>query len=149
MDRHRKIAGSPVRTANEVWTVITNLVVVTLDRSPDIDGRDVRRTLDAFGAAGRALIAAGKLNTASITLVAVPLRLAIHTVSGEDAFRALEDENLNPVPGASTAADWILHVPRPDGLAALVDEVVQGITHVSTDRPDVTEATKTTTMINL
>jgi len=149
MDRNREIAGSPVRTAGETWTTITELVAATLDWSPNIDGHDVRRTLNAVGAAGRALVAAGKLNTQPLTLVVASLRLAIRTVSGEDAFRALDDENPNPVPGAATATDWVLHIPRPDGLAALIDEVVQDVSHISLDPPGVKEEARTSHAINL
>ena len=132
MDRHREIAASPVRTVGAAWTAITDLAVSTLDQSPNIDGGDVRRTFDAVAAAGHALVAGGQLNDQPLILAAAPLQLAFRTVSGEGAFRTLEDENLNPVPGAATASDWMLYLPRPAGLAALVDEVAAGVAHVST-----------------
>ena len=59
MARHRDIAASPVRTAAEVWGVIRELIAVTLDRSDEIDGDEVRRALDGAAPAGTALVAAG------------------------------------------------------------------------------------------
>ena len=134
MDRRREIAASPIRTAHEAWTTITELITGTLERSPDIDGQRVRQTLDALTPAALALVAPGYLERQPLTLIAEPLCLTINTVSGDAAFRVFEDENLNPVPGAATAIDWTLHVPRPEGLATLIDNTVVGLTNVSTEQ---------------
>lgn len=135
MARHRDIAASPVRTAAEAWAIIRELIAITLDRSDEIDGDDVRRALDGAAPAGTALVAAGYTGTADITVVAAPLHLTIRTVSGTDAFKAEEDENLNAVPGAATAQDWMVYLPSPAGLAALVEDVAAGSAHLSADPP--------------
>lgn len=133
MTRHRDIAASPVRTAFETWETIANLIVSTLERSPDLDGADIRHTLDSLTPVGLALVAPGHLDRQPLTLTAAPLHLTINTRSGEEALRALEEENLNPVPGAATASNWMLYIPRPDGIAALIDEITSDLTRVSTD----------------
>lgn len=141
MARHRDIAASPVRTAAETWTVVRELIADTLDRSDVIDGDQVRRVLDAAAPAGVALIAAGYTGTADVTVVAPPLRLTIRTVAGTDAFKAEADENLNPVPGAATATEWIVHLPKPAGLSSLIDEAVDTSTHLSAEPPPMEVAT--------
>lgn len=133
--RHRDIAGSPVRTATEIWNVISELIAVTLDRSDEIDADEVRRALDAGAPAGTALIAAGYACSADITVVADPLRLTIRTVSGTDAFRTEADENLNPVPGAATAQGWTVYLPNPAGLGELIEDVVAGTEHLRIGPP--------------
>lgn len=135
MARHRDIAASPVRTAAETWDVIRDLIAATLGRSEHIDGELVRRVLDDAAPAGTALVAAGYTGGADITLVAAPLRLTIRTVGGSEAFKAHADENLNPVPGAATAQDWTVYLPRPAGLSALVDDVIGGAEHLSSGPP--------------
>ena len=135
MARHRDIAASPVRTAAEAWGIISELIAITLDRSDEIDGADVRRTLNGVAPAGTALVAAGYTCADDVTVVAAPLRLTIRTVAGTDAFKAEADENLNPVPGAATAQDWKVYLPRPSGLGSLVDEVVAASEHLSAEPP--------------
>jgi hypothetical protein len=133
MTRHRDIAASPVRTAFQTWETIANLIVSTLERSPDLDTADIRHTLNLLAPVGLALVAAGHLDRQPLTLTAAPLHLTINTRSGEEALRALEEENLNPVPGAATATSWMLYLPRPDGITALIDDITSDLTNVSTD----------------
>lgn len=135
MERHRDIAASPARTTGAAWDAITDLVAETLGRSPAIDGAIVRAAFGSVAPAGQALIAAGYLDKLRITVVASPLRLTIGTVSGEAAFRALDDETAGSVPGAATAESWMAYLPRPSGLARLIDEVAEGIAEVSTAEP--------------
>lgn len=143
MARRRDIAGSPVRTAGATWTAITELIAVTLGRSSAIEAEAVREALRTVAPAGHALVAGGHLDRARLTVVASPLYLTIGTVSGEGAFRASEEENLSPVPGAADAQAWNLYLPRPAGLGELLDEVADGIDHISTGSPpDEDEATR-------
>jgi hypothetical protein len=51
-------------------------------------------------------------------LVAASLHLSITTVSGDRALTL--DENLALVPGAASATSWILYLPTPDPVGALV-----------------------------
>lgn len=149
MIRHRDISASPVRTAYEAWTVISKLVTDTLERSPSIDAPSARRTLERLTTAGLALIAPGHLDRQPLTLVAEPLRLTIGTVSGELAFRALEYENLNPVPGAANATDWVLYIPCPDPLAPLIDSVVDGLEKVSSESPPSAEVVESASSVKV
>lgn len=153
MSRHRDIAASPMRTAQETWAVMTELIALTLERSTEIDTGAASRTLDALSPVAFALVAPGHLERQPLTLVAQPLRLTICTISGERAFRAFEDENLNPVPGAATATDWTLHVPCPEALASLIDSVVGELENVSSNSPpnenNVASGTSTNLTIDL
>lgn len=135
MQRRRDIAASPVRTAAETWTTIRDLVADTVGRSETIDRESVVAEVDSATPAAIALVAGGHTDRLDITLVAAELQLAVRTVSGTDAFRALGDENLNAVPGAATAETWMLHLPRPEGLAELIDDVIAENSHLSTDQP--------------
>ena len=135
MERHRDIAASPARTVGATWDAITDLVAETLGRSPMIDSAVVRQAFGSIAPGGQALVAAGYLDKLRITVVASQLRLTIGTVSGEAAFRALEDEPVGPVPGATTAEFWTAYLPSPDGLARLIEEVVEGIANISTAEP--------------
>lgn len=110
-------------------------MVATLDRSDAIAGSDVRDALESIAPAGCALVASGNLDRVVLTVIAEPLRLTIGTISGELAFKALDDENLNDVPGASTAEAWTIYLPATGGLAPLVNEVVDGVAGVATSPP--------------
>lgn len=142
MARRRQIAASPVRSAAEAWGVIGDLVASTLSKSPAITDTEVKGVMDALAPAGIALVASGYTESKPIHVVACPLYLTMTTVGGEDAFSAMDDENLNPVPGAATADEWTVYLPKPDGLSALVEEVVRGVDHASTDDPPTEPATK-------
>lgn len=70
MQRHRDLAGSPVRSASEVWTTLSQLIVDTLVRSPHITESQITTALAAAAPAGMMLTAAGHLESNSIVLVA-------------------------------------------------------------------------------
>lgn len=152
MQRRRDLAASPVRTAAETWTTLCDLVADTLDRSASIDRESVVTELDRATPAGVALVAGGHTDRLDVTLVAADLRLTVRTVSGADAFRALDDENLNAVPGAATAENWALHLPRPEALAGLIDDVIADTSHLGTGQPstnDESEDQATAALIDL
>lgn len=135
MARHRTLAASPVRSAAEVWDKASDLVATTLAKSDSITEVDVRSVFDTLRAAGHALVAGGHLDREPITVVAEPLRLTVGTATGTNAFAALEAENDSPVPGAATATQWTVHLPRPSGLASLINEVAAGVDHATSDDP--------------
>ena len=58
-----------------------------------------------------------------LVLVAGELWLEITAVSGSAALSL--EENLNPVPGAASASDWMLHVPQVEPMAKLVRVTVK------------------------
>lgn len=135
MSRHRDIAASPARNPAQAWDVVCDLLASTLSRSPNLDQATIATSLSSIVSAGRALVATGALTREPLTLVAEPLRLTISTVESDGALDLLEDENLNPVPGAATATDWTLYLPAPDGLANLVVSDAAGVPHVSIEPP--------------
>ncbi|MCP4308652.1 MAG: hypothetical protein GY788_28020 [bacterium] len=135
MSRHREVAASPARNAGEAWAAIGELVATTLDRSSRIDPQDVYDAFAALVPVGRALVSGGHLDRDAMTVVAEPLFLSINCVSGESALSVIDSENANPVPGAATALDWMIYLPRPTGLVALIDDVVEGMEHISTEEP--------------
>lgn len=142
MARHRVIAGSPARTAAETWATIGALVSATLGKSSSIAETAVSAVMGDLAPAGLALVASGHLQATPLTVVADPLYLAIATVEGTDALSAIDEENLNPVPGAATATDWTIYLPTPIGLSALVLDVVACSDHASADSPPAEPATK-------
>lgn len=141
MQRRRDFAGSPVRSASTVWDAISQLVIDTLVRSPHISEHQVTTALDAAAPAGTMLIAAGYLESYPVILVADELELSLFTVSGTSAFSV--DENLNPVPGAGNADDWILHLPTPEPIGSSIATQISGVAHLSSESPD---AAATSTM---
>jgi len=144
MARHRSIAASPVRTAAETWDVISTLVVDTLDKSPVLAGT-VAGVMRDLTPAGLALVASGYLGSNPLTLVAEPLYLTITTTEGAAAISGVEEENLNPVPGGTTATDWMIYLPTPAGLAGLVQDVVSVSVHASAAAPPAEPDTKEAT----
>lgn len=133
MQRRRELAASPARSAAETWRAVIDLVSATLDRSPHLDGSSVRKAMEKLAPAGIALVAAGHLERQPLTLIASPLALDISTVSGEKAFDVLNEESSDGVGGAATATVWTVHLPRPEGLADLIDEVVNDVEQATTD----------------
>lgn len=135
MTRRRLIAASPVRTAATTWEAVADVVARSLGRSSSIAASDVRGVFERLSGAGVALVAGGHLDRTPLTVVASPLRLEVQTVSGEEAFSALAEENPNPVSGASTAESWKVYLPNPPGLAPLLKEALEGIAEASTGDP--------------
>jgi hypothetical protein len=142
MARHRAIAGSPARTAGETWATISTLVADTLGKSSSITESAVTTVMNDLSPAGLALVASGHLQKHPLTVVAEPLYLTITTVEGEEAFSAMDEENLSPVPGATTATTWKVYLPSPVGLSDLVAEVVAGSEHASAASPPSESVTK-------
>lgn len=133
MQRRRDLAASPVRSASEVWTTLSQLIIDTVTRSPHIPQSQVSTALTAAGPAGMMLTAAGHLERDAIVLIAGDLHLSVGTVSGDMAFSV--EENLNPVPGAADARDWTLHLPTPEPIGASISALVSGVAHLSTEPP--------------
>lgn len=138
MQRRRDLAGSPVRSASEVWTTLSQLVVDTVTRSPHIPESQVSTALTAAAPAGMMLTAAGHLEHDAIVLIAGDLHLSIGTVSGDKAFSV--EENLDPVPGAADAREWTLHLPTPEPIGASISALVSGVAHLSTEAPSTTDS---------
>ena len=133
MLRRRDVAASPVRRADETWTVIVELIADTLDRSGAIERADV---LQAFGAAeiiGPRLVSARHLEKSPVVLVADPVHLSVYTVSGVEAISL--EENLGHVPGGSSASTWKVHLPAPEPLTTDVTAAVADSDHLTTDTP--------------
>lgn len=133
MQRHRTIASAPQRTASEAWQTIGALIGDTLERSSFIKRADIDAELAHLDRLARMLISAGHLEKHPLVLVAGEMWLEISTVSGGPALTL--DENLNPVPGGASAADWTLHVPQVEPMSKLARDAVKGRQHLSADEP--------------
>lgn len=138
MQRHRDVAASPERSAGEAWDIITALVADTLERSVTIQRPLVEAAIGRADGIGRMLIAGGHLEQNPLVVVAGELWLEIRTVSGDDALTL--EENLNPVPGAADAEDFMIFLPTPAPLATFVKDVVEGDDHLSADEPTAANA---------
>lgn len=121
--------------------MIEELVVDTLTASPHIPVKDVRTALEAAASVGRHLVAGSYLNKSPLVLVAATLRLEILTISGDDALT--EGDDATAVPGAATASDWTLYLPKPKPLTETVRGVAKTNPHLSSeDPPETAEETK-------
>jgi len=118
MLRTKQVAASPVRSASATWTVVANLVADTVAQSSLLPRDEAEQALSAAETVGRMLIAAGHLERHPITLVAGNVHCEITTVSGTAALTL--EENLNPIPGAASAASFTIYLPSP---APLQDQV--------------------------
>jgi hypothetical protein len=130
--RHRSIAGTPERSAEEATTVLIEMLAETLAPASALDRKVITSELAQGHAAVRMLIAGKHLRDLPIVLAADPLRLEITVVSGDAALTL--KENLGKVPGAATATDWMLHVPAPAPITGWVEEALQGLEHVTSER---------------
>lgn len=112
---------------------MTDLLADTLERSPEIERADVEAAMADASGVGRMLVAGGHLEKNALVTVAGELWLEITTVSGGGALTL--EENLNPVPGGTTASDWTIFLPGCEPLAKLVRETARGHEHLSADEP--------------
>ena len=134
MKRSRTIAASPVRSAAEAWRVVTALIADTLERSPDVAAGSVAGELAVLDGLGPALIAGGHLEAKGLVLCDVGLHVTILVVAADAALSV--EENLNPVPGGSSATDcWMLHIPLPGALDASVVAAAARSSHLTVEKP--------------
>lgn len=133
MKRTRSIAAAPMRTTGETWAAITQLVADTLSRSDKIEHTTVAQALTAAKPAGHLLVAGGHLDHAPLIVRAADVELEVVTVSGDAAVRL--EENLNPVPGASDAADWVVYFPTPEPVGGQVRDCIKRIANLTCDSP--------------
>ena len=142
MLRHRTVAGSPVRSATEVWAAIEELAVDSLALSQHLDADKVRASLQPARHAVLMLVAGGHLEHEPLSLIAPPkLDVRIGLVTGVEALDL--DENLGPVPGATAARDWTLHLPTAEPLTTWLADAVTGQPHLSVDPPTSSKANNT------
>jgi len=133
MKATRTVPGRPINVGEAVARRIIDLVVETLDRSPDLDAEAIRTELGGAHATLALLASGGHLRRGELALVAPGLRLRIDVPVGEDALKATE--NTDPPRGASTADDWKMHVPVPASLAAIVRAAARSCPHLSLGPP--------------
>ena len=134
MERRREIAAAPVRSASEAWQVVSKLIIDTLERSPSLPSGSVAKELKLLNGVGAALIAGGHLESTGLVLVDSGIHLTIAVLTGD---RALEvEENLNPVPGGTSATDgWTLYLPSVGPLDRSLAGAVEGSSHLSLKIP--------------
>jgi hypothetical protein len=133
MLRYRTVAAAPQRSASAAWQVITDLVADTIAMSGALSRSDAEQAMAAAASAGRMLIAGGHLDRHPLTLIAGLVHCEITTVSGTAALTS--EENLNPVPGAASAATYAIHLPAPNPLAAVVADAVARHPRLSAAQP--------------
>lgn len=130
MERRRTIAGSPVRSAEDTWAALTELIVATVAASPTVDAADAQAECEAAAPAMTVAIAAGRMDEDRLTLVAGPVYAHLYIATGAEAFDAQVDERLDAVVGGTTATDWCLYVDPPDLASSSVKAGLAGSTHL-------------------
>jgi hypothetical protein len=133
MQRHRQIAAAPERSTSESVGVIRDLIRDSLARAEKLDLDEVDTALDAARPALLALVAGAHLEKHALVLVAASLHASITTVSGDKALTF--DENLDALPGAASATTWILYLPTPDPVGAVVARCADTHARLSTAEP--------------
>jgi hypothetical protein len=129
MLRHRTVAASPVRSASAAWRVITDLVADTIATSASLSRAEAQQAMSVAAPAGRMLIAGGHLDRHPLVLVAGLVHCEITTVSGASALAT--EENLNPIPGATTAEAFTVYLPGPEPLESVIGAAVAGHARLS------------------
>jgi hypothetical protein len=138
--RHRTIAAAPERSASEAAHLAVEMITQTLASATAIGSVEVERELDAIEGLLRVLVAGEHLQHQPLTLVADPLRVEISVVAGDRALGL--SEKLGKVPGAATAESWSVHLPRPEILATRIENTIDSLDHVTTDRPPAPKAAR-------
>lgn len=100
----RRVSATPVRTASEVWRLITDLVVCR--------EASARRDLDSIAGVAMAIIAAEGPHHSPIILSGVGPQLRIYCLYDDDAIIG-QDANEDPLSWCPTAGDWALSLPCP------------------------------------
>jgi hypothetical protein len=130
MQRYRTIAGPPQRTSTAAWDVLVTLVSNTLSASQHITSEDVTLAFTPLRGLGSALISGGHLEKSPIVVVTTSLHLSINVATGLEALNT--DENLNPVPGGgSSTVEWMIHLPAPVTLEAVLSRAAKLSDHLS------------------
>lgn len=139
MHRTRTIAGTPVRSAAQAWSVVKTLLSDTLERSSEVPAGSVSTALTPLDGLAASIAAAGATADTPLTLIAGDLHLDLYIVRGDDAFTV--EENLSPVPGgASSPRDWTLYVQPPPHLLDAVTAATDDTPHLTVGRPPTAEA---------
>ena len=73
------------------------------------------------------------LDREPVVVVAALLHLSITTVTGDEALTL--EENLAPAPGAASATEWMLYLPTPAPLTAMVTAVADKHANLSASEP--------------
>jgi hypothetical protein len=134
MERSRYIAAAPIRSASDAWKVVCALIADTLERSASVVSGSVVKELQCLNGIGPALIAGGHLEGEGLVLVDENLYATIHVLTADAALDLTE--NLNPIPGGSSAtAGWVVYLPSSGPLKTTVEAAAKKSIHLSTDKP--------------
>jgi hypothetical protein len=134
MERSRYIAAAPIRSASEAWKVVCALIADTLERSALVVSGSVVKELQCLNGIGPALIAGGHLEGEGIVLVDEDLYVTIQVLTADAALDLTE--NLNPIPGGSSATSgWVVYLPSSGPLKTTVEAAAEKSIHLSTDKP--------------
>ena len=134
MTRQRTVAAAPIRSAQEAWRVVSELLASTLERSQEVPDGSVAQELEPLRGLGPALIAGGHLESDGLVLVDDALYVEVLVVTADAATKVTE--NLNPVPsGASATSQWMLYLPRGGPHGSFIADAVKTSRHLSAGPP--------------
>ena len=136
MLRRRQVAASPRRGSTETWEVISQLVIDTVTQSRHLTSGEVVKSMSAAAPVGRMLVAGGHLESQPLTLVVGKTHAEISTVAGVTAIQL--DEELDPIPGAADATDFMIYLPSPTPLQKAIADAINGDEHLADSAPPVT-----------
>lgn len=131
MRRTRTFNAAPARTASGTVAVMTSVIADSLTAASGIDTSDLTAALGAAWPALLMLTSGRHLKDTPVVLVAGNTVCDLYCRYDNDAIGG--EENLNPVPGMSTADTFRLHLPAPGPLAAAIGAAVAKNKHLTTD----------------
>jgi hypothetical protein len=134
MERSRYIAAAPIRSASEAWKVVCTLIADTLERSASVVSGSVIKELQCLNGIGPALIAGGHLENVGLVLADDDMYVTIQVLTADAALDLAE--NLNPIPGGSSAtAGWVVYLPSSGPLKTTIEAAAKKSIHLSTEKP--------------
>lgn len=131
MKRTRTLNAAPERSSIATVEVMSKLVIDSLAGASNLEQSDVAAALKA-AAPGLLILTSGRhLWKTPVVLVAGDTICEIYCRYDNEALGGAE--NLNPIPGTSTAEDFSLHLPAPEPLTSAIAAVVSGHPALTTE----------------
>jgi hypothetical protein len=129
--RTRVVNAAPARNASETVATISDVIAASLAAASEIDNDQVTAALSKARATLLMLVSSRRMKDSPVVLVAG--NAICEFFCRYDAAAVGGEENLNPVPGMSTATTFMLHVPAPEPLAGPIAALVAGNKHLTTE----------------
>lgn len=133
MKRFRTFNAAPARTSSETALVISNVIAASLKASSHLDATATSTALTVAEPAILMLVSSRNLETIPLVLVAGETTLEIRCRYDGEAVGG--EENLNPVPGMSSATSYLLHLPAPDPIRGAIEAIAKGHPALTTEDP--------------